>query len=142
MNSRPSKRPDRIVGVFALVLYSGACFTVVVRKGLSGGPFEFGDIYGLHCISTGWMVDFVGWLANPAVAMGVVLLILARPTGAAIFGVMAMICAVIWSVDWYQLGVWQMLRVGYFLWMGSILVVSFGSVLLLLMRAGKQEEVR
>src|SRR4051794_35364031 len=114
------KLPERAIAALVVGLYLAACSSVVVREGLSAGPFDLAAIYGFSCALTGWMDYPVGWLANPLLWAGVVLLACGLRIGAFLAGVLAALCALHWSLEWDRLGLWHMLRAGYFLWVASI----------------------
>ncbi len=118
--------PELTVAAIVAAVYLGACCSVVVRKGLSAGPFDLAPIYGFSCALTGWMDYPFGWLANPLVWAGVVLLARRRPGAAAVCGLLAVGPVAQWSVEWHRQGLWRMLRAGYDLWVASVGLLAVG----------------
>lgn len=119
--------PELVVAATVAGMYLGACCTVVVREGLTAGPFDMAAIYGYSCALTGWIDYPFGWLANPLAGAGVVLLICRRPGAAAVCGLLAFGPVVQWSVEWHRQGLWSMLRIGYDLWVASVGLLVVGS---------------
>ena len=119
--------PELIVAVAVAGVYLWACCSVVVREGLSAGPFDLAAIYGFTCALIGWMDSPFGWLANPLVWAGVVLLACRRPGAAAVCGLLAVVPVVQWSAEWHRQGLWRTLRVGYDLWVASVGLLAVGS---------------
>ena len=122
--------PELAVAATVVAVYLWACCSVVVREGLCAGPFDLAAIYGFSCALTGWMDYPLGWLANPLVWFGVVLLVCRHSGAATLCGLLAMVMAVQWSIEWNRQGLSHMLRAGYDLWLASIglLVVGGGVV--------------
>ena len=123
----PRRLPELAVAAAVAGVYLWACCSVVVRAGLSAGPFDLAAIYGFNCALTGWMDYPLGWLANPLVWAGVVFLICRRPGAAAVCGFLAVGSVAQWSVEWHRQGLWLMLRVGYALWVASVGLLAIGS---------------
>jgi hypothetical protein len=134
--------PELAVAALVTGLYISACFSVVVRAGMSTGPFEFGPIYGLSCVLLGWMDFPVGWLANPILWIGIVLLALGYRGAASICGLLALGPAVAWSLEWHGLGFWHTLRDGYYLWAASIVVLITGSSVLWVLHLVPEPQAR
>ncbi len=119
--------PELAIAAAVSGMYLWACCSVVVREGLSAGPFDLAAIYGFGCALTGWMDYPLGWLANPLLWAGVVLLVCRRPGAAAVCGLLAVGPVVQWSLEWHHQGLWRMLRVGYDLWVASVGLLAVGS---------------
>src|SRR3954451_8243986 len=94
--------PERALAALVAGLYLWACCSVVVRAGLSAGPFDLAAIYGWNCALTGWMDYPLGWLANPLIWAGVALLACRRPGAAALCGLLAVGPVAQWSVEWHR----------------------------------------
>ena len=121
------KAPEVAVAATVVAVYLWACCSVVVREGLSAGPFDLAAIYGFSCALTGWMDYPFGWLANPLIWVGVILLACGRPGFAAGCGLLAIGPVVQWSLEWDRQGLSHMLRAGYYLWVSSVGVLVAGS---------------
>lgn len=119
--------PEYIVALVVAAVYLLACCSVVVRQGLPAGPFDLAAIYGYQCVLTGWHYFPIGWLANPLIGAGVILLFYRRPAVATLCGLTAAIATIQWSLEWNRQGLWGWLSLGYNLWLASIAILVVGS---------------
>lgn len=62
--AKRDKGPERVVSALVVGLYIAACCSVVVRSGLSAGPFDLAEVYGFSCALGGWSDYPIGWLAT------------------------------------------------------------------------------
>jgi hypothetical protein len=107
------KVPELAVAATVITVYLWACCSVVVREGLSAGPFNMSAFDGFYCVLIGWLDYPFGWLANPLLWAGVVLLACRQSGAAAICGLLAIVPAVQWSLEWDRQGLSRMLGAGY-----------------------------
>ena len=83
---------------------------------------------GFTCLRYGWLGHVV-WLANPLAFVGVVLLILRRPTGAAAFSAASTVLALLYVL--FSLGEnhGDVPLVGAWLWLGSLFALTIAAML-------------
>lgn len=125
----------RYVVIAAFVLFlASLCLPSVRMEGFRlFGPKTTQDTLGFACLVYGFFL-FPGWLANPLMLVGAIVLGLRRPRAAFIVGCLAIVSALLAPILLFasKLGVEAML-VGFYVWLASI--VSFTVAAYLRMRA-------
>ena len=136
---RRSKAPERVAAALVAGVYLAACCSTVVRAGLSAGPFDLCPIGGFYCAILGWTVFPFGWLANPLLWAGVILLACGRSGAATVCGLLAVVPVTQWSLAWDRQGLWPALAAGYYLWIASAGLLATSGPFLSFFRAIEQQ---
>jgi O-antigen ligase len=133
MNWR-AKAPDLAVAGVVSAFYLEACCSVVVRK------YGFWDlpVPGLCCLLWGWGDYPFGWLANPLLLVGVILIASGRRRAGSMLGVMAIVPLTYWSLDWKNYQQWRMISTGYFFWAASIVLLAIGGFAIQMLRTRRE----
>jgi hypothetical protein len=140
------KRLYRLALWVSCGLYLAACAlpatSVFTYSGWGGGGTKHYEIeYGWECLAFGWMlvpngfedgmVGLLAWLANPLALVGVGLLVFRRPTGAAVLGATSVIVGSLYVIlpPPGQDGHPHLPQVGAYLWLGSLLALTFAALI-------------
>jgi hypothetical protein len=88
---------------------------------------------GLSCLLSGWFSYPLGWLANPTLLAGVLLLTTRRRLAACLGGTLALGMASLWTYKFRRdfRPEADLLREGYNWWLGGMVILaggSFGSI--------------
>jgi hypothetical protein len=144
--SHPSWPPARyrlvgaalVVGLYVLSLFLPVLADLKDFNGAEAFVAVLRTVIGLDVPREGyWIPMFLGFLANPYLAIGVVLLALGWPREAAGFGFLALGLGLIWPFLLTERGIPDptLLGAGYYCWLGSmILLTGCGLTLHLLTR--------
>ena len=142
-------RPYRAALLIASGLYLAACALPAADWWKTPDSYSTDDplkgehyvtASGWECLTLGWMFvpaavesgsfGTVAWLANPLALVGVVLLIVRRPTGAAAFGVASVVIGAVFVIDPPgRLDHPDVPRVGAVLWLGSFLALAIAAMI-------------
>lgn len=136
------KAPELAVASTVLVLFLSACCSIVVRK-VGVGWFNMFNVpvNGFFCVLVGWGDYPFGWLANPLLGTGIVLLCCGRSRAAFRCGMVAIVPVVQWSLDWRWHGQWRMISTGYYLWVASVVMLVAGAFAVQAMRLRRQSRL-
>lgn len=125
-------------------LYVAACALPATKwwgnKNMGGGGIDhYMTEFGLTCLIWGWTLvvtaiqegalDHLTWLANPLALVGVILLLVRRPTGAAAFSAAGAILGVSYLIaPPGSLGHPHLPQIGAWLWVCSLLTLTVAAL--------------
>jgi hypothetical protein len=122
-----------VVDIAAVVLccsaYGVALSSTAIDGFWTGPDFDHAPMSGLDCLLSGWLWQPIGWLANPLIFAGVVLLLVRCRISAFVTGMAAIGLAVFWTREFSREFSAKLLMSGYAWWMASMQILVAGSFL-------------
>jgi hypothetical protein len=128
---------SRQLAMVAWILYAASLVVPAIRvKSIAlVGASHDETWFGINCLMLGWLV-LPGWLPNPLLGVGALLMVLKKPRAAVVLGCLAIIFAVV-AVVILASGNFDLsgVLVGYWLWLASTVVFTMAAYLRVLDRS-------
>jgi len=110
------------------VCYWIALSSTAIAGFWTGPDFDFAPMTGWDCLRSGWFEFPLGWLVNPILLVGAILLLFGRRFTACIAAMAAIGLTRIWTWEFSHTYSLKLLREGYDWWLGSMHVLAAGSL--------------
>jgi hypothetical protein len=107
--------------------YGVALFSTAIRSFWTGPNFVIGPLSGWDCLTSGCFYLQIGWLANPVLFVGEVLLLSRYRIAAFLLAIGSLGWTCLWTIEFCREFSANLLEDGYYWWLSSMLILLVGA---------------